>query len=98
MVIPKLYGWVNKTLRVSPLVLEHGVVVITVGSQSRRGGVEGEGEGIKFCDQFEDSDTGSSNSITVKMEYLFVWKTDEGKTESIVLLMLVLLRCLIVGE
>ena len=89
---------VNKTLRVSPLVLEHGVVVITVGSQSRWGGGGGVGEGIKFCNQFEDSDTGSSSSITVKMEYLFVWKTDEGKTESIVLLMLVLLRCLIVGE
>ena len=62
------------------------------------GGGRGGGEGIKFCNQFEDSDTGSSSSITVKMEYLFVWKTDEGKTESIVLLMLVLLRCLIVGE
>ena len=62
------------------------------------GGGSGVGEGIKFCNQFEDSDTGSSSSITVKMEYLFVWKTDEGKAESIFLLMLVLLRRLIVGE
>ena len=29
-VIPRLYGWVYETLRFSPLVVEHGVVVMSV--------------------------------------------------------------------
>ena len=45
------------------------------------------------------------DSVTVRMEYLlsnsdivnFVWKTDEGETESIFLLIFVLYWCLIVG-
>ena len=45
--------------------------------------------GIKFWDPVEDSDTGSSSSITVRIEYLLafqywylniVWKTEEGET------------------
>ena len=28
-VIPRLYGWVYKTLRLSPLVVEHSVVVMS---------------------------------------------------------------------
>ena len=32
-VIPRLYGWVYKTLRLSPLAVEHSVVVMTAGSQ-----------------------------------------------------------------
>ena len=31
-VIPRLQGWVYKALRLSPLVVEHGVVVVTAGS------------------------------------------------------------------
>ena len=34
-VIPRLCGWVDKTLRLYPLVVEHSVVVMTAGSQSR---------------------------------------------------------------
>ena len=34
-VIPRLYGWVCKTLRLSPLVIEYSVVVMTAGSQWR---------------------------------------------------------------
>ena len=30
-VIPRFYGWVYKTLRISPLVVKHGVVVMTAG-------------------------------------------------------------------
>ena len=50
----------------------------------------------------EDSKTGGPSSVTVRMEYLllsnsdivnFVWKTDEGEAESIVLLIFVLRRC-----
>ena len=28
-VIPRLYGWVYKTLKLSPLVIEHRIVVMT---------------------------------------------------------------------
>ena len=34
--IPRLYGWVYKTLRLFPLADEHSVVAMTAGSQSRR--------------------------------------------------------------
>ena len=34
-VTPRIYGWVYKTLRLSPLAVEHSVVVMTAGSQSR---------------------------------------------------------------
>ena len=39
-VIPRFYGWVYKTLRLSPSVVEHSVVVMTAGSQSRRSQIE----------------------------------------------------------
>ena len=35
-VIPRLYGWVYKTWRFFPLADEHGVAVMTAGSQSRQ--------------------------------------------------------------
>ena len=35
-VIPGLFGWFYQTLRLSPLVVEHTVVVMTVDSQSRK--------------------------------------------------------------
>ena len=59
-------------------------------------------EGIKFWDPLEDSDTGGLSTVTVRWNtYLlfnsnilnFVWKTDEGEAESIVLLIFVLWRC-----
>ena len=31
-VIPRLYGWVYKTLGLSPLAVEHNILVMTVGS------------------------------------------------------------------
>ena len=52
-------------------------------------------ENIKFWNPVEDSDAGSPISKTIGMEYKFafqywfvnfVWKTDEGEAESIVLL------------
>ena len=42
-VIPKLYEWVYKTLRLSPLVVEHRVAVLTAGSLSRRSQIESYG-------------------------------------------------------
>ena len=52
------------------------------------------GGGIKFWDLVEDSNTGGPTTVTVRMEYLlfnsdivnFVWKTDEGEAQSIILL------------
>ena len=44
-VVPRLYGWVYKTLRVSPLAVEHSIVVMTMGSQSRQSQIE---LGIQF--------------------------------------------------
>ena len=35
-VMPRLYGWVYKNWRLSPLGYKHSVVVMTTGSQSRR--------------------------------------------------------------
>ena len=43
MVIPRLYGWVYKILRLSPLLVKHSVVGIPVGSQSRRSQIESYG-------------------------------------------------------
>ena len=42
-VIPRLYGWIYKTIRLSPLAVEHSVVVMIVGSQSRRSQIESYG-------------------------------------------------------
>ena len=42
-VILRIFGWVCKILRLSPLVVAHGVVVMTVGSQSRQSQIESYG-------------------------------------------------------
>ena len=42
-VIPRFYGWVYKTLKLSPLVVEHSVVVMTAGSRSRQSHIESYG-------------------------------------------------------
>ena len=89
-VILRLYGLVYKTLRLSPLFLEHSVVVMTAGSVSRRSKIEfyGQpvfnfrfmkfvfriGEGMKIWDQVADSDTGGPSSIIVRMECLFAFQ------------------------
>ena len=69
-----------KTLRLFPLVIEHSIVVVSarlnpVGSQFMTPVLwnlcsESVG-GTKFWDPFEDSETGSPSSVTVKMEYVF---------------------------
>ena len=45
-VTARLYGWLYKNLRLSPLGVEHGVVVMTVGCQSRRSKIESYGKPI----------------------------------------------------
>ena len=42
-IIPRLYGWAYKTLRLYPLVVEHSVVVMTTGSESRQSQIESYG-------------------------------------------------------
>ena len=83
-VIPRLYGWVYKTLRLSLLAVRHSVVVMTSGFQWRRSQIESyqfsvpvlsnlclESVGAKnFKILVEDSDAGGPISITVRMEYL----------------------------
>ena len=82
-VIPRLYGWVNKTLRLSPLVVDHNAVVMSarlnpIGGQflilvlwnlcSKSVG------GLKCWDPVESSDNGSLSSITLRMEYLLAFQ------------------------
>ena len=40
MIIARLYKWVCKALRLSPLVVKHSIVVMTVGSQLRQSQIE----------------------------------------------------------
>ena len=100
-VVSRLYGWVYKTLQLSPLVVEHSDMVVS-GKLNRMFSQFSIPE-IKVRDPVEDSDTGVPSSITVKMEYfcfsiLLLWtlcrKSMRGETESIVLLIFVLLWCL----
>ena len=86
-VIPRLYVWVCKTLRLSPLVVKHSAVVMTAGCQLRQSQIESYewpifdsrliklvfkiSRGIKFWDLVEDPGTGGPNSIIVRMEHLF---------------------------
>ena len=83
-VIPRLYGWVYKTSRLPPLVVEHSFVVISsrlnhMGSQFSIPVLwnlcsESVG-GIKFSDPVEDSNTGGSSSVNVRMEYVFAFQS-----------------------
>ena len=61
-VIPRLYGWVYNTLRLSPLVFEHSVVATTAGSQSRRSQIESYGQPI-FDPRFMKFDCRISGGI-----------------------------------
>ena len=64
-VIPRLYGWVYKTLRLSPLAVEQSAVVMTAGSQSRRSQTECYGQPIfYFC--FFEFVFGTSGGIKFK--------------------------------
>ena len=82
-VISRLYEWVYKTLWLSPLVLEHSVVVMSARLNPMRSQFsisilwnlcsESVG-GIKFWDPVEDSDTGGPISIPVMMEYVFAFQ------------------------
>ena len=103
-VIPRLYGWGYKTLRLSPLVVEHSVVVmgarlnpmanyrfpfyeICVKNQWA----------IKFWDSVVrvQLPLGWRTYFLFNTDIVnFVWKSDEGETEGIVLLILVFWRCL----
>ena len=82
-VIPRLCEWVYKTLRLSPLVVEHSVVVMSarlnpMGSQFSISVISNlcseSVRGIKCWDPVEDSDTGGSTSIAVRMEYLLTFQ------------------------
>ena len=73
-VIARLYGWVYKTLRLSPLVVEHSVVVMSarlnpIGSQF----VQNQWSMI-FWESIKDSDTGGLSSIPIRMEYFLAFK------------------------
>ena len=81
-VILRLYGWVYKTLRLSPLVVEH-IVVVTSARLNPMGNqfsipvlkfvfrISG---GIKFWDPVEDSNTSGPSLSTVWMEYVFAFQ------------------------
>ena len=86
-VIPRLYGWVYKSSRLTPLVVEHSVVVNECGfpiktipdwilwvGNARLPFVFRISGGIKFWDPVEDSDTGGPSSITVRMNHLFAFQ------------------------
>ena len=75
-VIARLHGWVYKTLRLSPLVVEHSVVVMSarlnpIGSQF----VQNQWSMI-FWESIKDSDTSGLSSIPIRMEYLLAFNTD----------------------
>ena len=57
-VIPRLYGWVYKTLKLSSLVVEHSVVVMSA----------------RLNPMVEVSDTGGSCSIIVRVDYVFAFQ------------------------
>ena len=78
-VIPRLYRWVYKILRLSPLVVQHSVVVMSarlnpMGSQYSIHVLWNlysvSVRSIKCWDPVEDSNTGGLTSITVRIEYL----------------------------
>ena len=82
-VIPRFYGWVYKTLRLSPLVVEHSFVVMSARLNPMCSQIpipvlwnlcSELVRGIKCWDSIKDSDTGGSTSITVRMEYLLAFQ------------------------
>ena len=81
-VIPRLYGWVYKTLRLSQLVVQHSVVVwvrdgIILAANYRfpfyEIWVQNQWD-IKFWDTVEDSDTSGPSSSNISTEYLFAFQ------------------------
>ena len=88
--IPRPYAWVYKTLRLSPLAVEHSVEVMAAGSQSRRSEIESYGSQFSifvlsnlclksvveenFEILVEVSDNSGPSSIIVRKEYLFAFQ------------------------
>ena len=87
-VIPRLYGWVHKILRPTPLVVENSAEVVTARSRLRRSQINGQlifdsrfiklvlriSGYIKFWDPAEDSNNSDPSSITFRMKYLFAFQ------------------------
>ena len=109
-VIPKLYGWVCKTLRLSPLVVEHSVVIMSarlnpMGSQFSipllwnlcsepvvAKTVETQLRTPTLADRVQLR-LGWNTYVLFNNDILnFLWKTDEGEAENIVLLIFVLVE------
>ena len=109
-VIPRLYGWICKTLRLSLLVVEHHVVVMNGSSQSKK-----ISDWILWVANFRfpfyeicvQNQWGHKVLRSIRVQLLlgwntyllfnsdivnFVWKTNEGETESTVLFIYVLWR------
>ena len=82
-VIPRLYGWVYKTLRLSPYVVKYNIVVMNVSLDPMGNRqflfsfyeifVQNQW-GMTFWDQIEDSNTSVMSSVTVRMEYLLAFQ------------------------
>ena len=81
-IIPRLYGLVYKTLRLCPLVVEHSLVVMSVGLNPMGSqfailalwNLCLESVGHKIWDPVEDSDTGRPSSINVWTKYVFAFQ------------------------
>ena len=77
-VLPRFYRWVCKTLRLSPLVVEHSVVVMRARLNPMVANIRllfyercVQNQWLhKLLRPFEDADTGGPSSVTVRMEYL----------------------------
>ena len=93
-VIPSLYGWIWKTLRLSPLTVQHIVAVVTVGSQSRRSQIESYGSlrtptlAVRIQLQL-----GLNTFLLFNSDSELCVESHEGKAESIVLLIFVIWLC-----
>ena len=86
-VVPRLYGWVYKIIRLGNKTAEGSVVVVAAGYQSGESQVGSRGwsvfnsrfakfvlgsiGSITFVILVDDSETGGPSSVTVRMEYSF---------------------------
>ena len=82
-VTPRLYGWIYKTLGLSPLVVEHSVAVMMdrlnlMGSQFSipvSWNLCSESvAALNFWDPVEYSNTGGLSSVIIRMEYLLAFQ------------------------
>ena len=81
-IILRIYGWVYKTLKLFPLVVEYSVAVMSARLNSMGSqflilvlwNLRSESSvGTNFWDPIEDSDTGGPSSFTIRMEYVFAF-------------------------